>query len=91
MSRMADPGLVRTWKETLRRFETSGLSQRAFCEEEDLSLSTFSYWRRKLEPSQDPGEVRFIPLDFLHTGQEGVTLVVELPGGVVMRFSGLTQ
>ncbi len=25
----------------------SGLSQRAFCEREDISLATFSYWRGK--------------------------------------------
>ena len=38
MSRTADPELVAAWRETLRQFEASGLSQRAFCEAEDLSL-----------------------------------------------------
>jgi len=93
MSRATDSELVEAWRETLREFEASGLSQRAFCEAEDLSLSTFGYWRRKLEGMREPEEVRFFPLDFLKGGQggEGVNLVVELPGGVVMRFSGLAR
>lgn len=93
MSRTADPELVAAWRETLRQFEASGLSQRAFCEAEDLSLSTFGYWRRKLEGTREPQEVRFYPLEFLQGGREGegVNLVVELPGGVVMRFSGLAR
>ena len=55
-------------------------------------LTTFGYWRRELEGMREPQEVRFYPLDFLK-GQEGegVNLVVELPGGVVMRFSGLAR
>jgi hypothetical protein len=37
-------------------FVDSGLSQKAFCQREDLALSTFLFWKRRLA-SHEGGEV----------------------------------
>jgi len=34
------------WQQHFSRWQSSGLSQRAYCAREGLALSTFDYWRR---------------------------------------------
>jgi len=36
------------WQQLVSLQQSSGLTQKAFCEQEGLSLATFGYWRRKL-------------------------------------------
>ena len=36
------------WTELVHRYSELGVSQKSFCEQEGLKLSTFSYWCRKL-------------------------------------------
>lgn len=95
MARNSDPELAAAWQEVVDRFRTSGLSQRKFCEDEDLSLSTLGYWLRKLRGQAAAVELdktQFIRLiDALPPGTGPIGLVVELPGGVVLRFSGLSR
>lgn len=95
MARTSDPGLAAAWQEIVDRFRRSGLSQREFCEDEGLSTSTLSYWLRKLGSRSAPAELdtaQFIRLvDASPSGIEPLSLVVELPGGVVLRFSGLSR
>lgn len=95
MARNSDPGLAAAWQEVINRFRRSGLTQREFCEDEGLSTSTLSYWLRKLASRPAPAELdkaEFIRLiDASPTGSEPLGLVVELPGGVVLRFSGLSR
>lgn len=41
------------WTKRIQDFYSSGLSRKEWCQEHDLSLSTFSYWLRKqTEPTQ---------------------------------------
>lgn len=94
MARNSDPGLAAAWQEVVDRFRRSGLSQREFCQDEGLSTSTLSYWLRKLENRAAPelDKAQFIRLiDASPDGTEPLGLVVELPGGVVLRFSGLSR
>jgi hypothetical protein len=49
------------WKDQVLKFERSGLSAKAFCDQESLGLSTFFRWRRHLKESG--GEETFIPLE----------------------------
>lgn len=37
------------WREVMERWRESGLSQQAFCEQEQIKLTTFGYWRRELK------------------------------------------
>lgn len=95
MARISDPGLAAAWQEVVDRFRRSGLSQREFCQDEGLSTSTLSYWLRKLASRPAPAELdkaQFIRLiDASPSGGTEFSLVVELPGGVVLRYSGLHQ
>jgi len=49
------------WQEHVKTWRQSGLSQANYCKVRSLALSTFQYWRRKInEDSNDPP--RFYPL-----------------------------
>lgn len=37
------------WQQQIRNWKTSGLSQKQFCRRQSLALSTFSYWKRRIE------------------------------------------
>ena len=38
-----------TWRERMARWEHTGLSQQEFCDQEQIKLTTFGYWRRELK------------------------------------------
>jgi hypothetical protein len=49
------------WQEHIKAWRQSGLSQAHYCKARSLALSTFHYWRRKInQGSNDPP--RFFPL-----------------------------
>ncbi len=37
------------WSDTITSWKQSGLSQRAYCEQHQLALGTFAYWRGRLK------------------------------------------
>ncbi|MBI5752385.1 MAG: hypothetical protein HZA59_09615 [Hydrogenophilales bacterium] len=41
------------WQQHFTRWESSGLSRRAYCAREGLALSTFDYWRRQTRANAD--------------------------------------
>lgn len=49
------------WQQQVRNWKTSGLSQKQFCRRESLALSTFSYWKRRIEIPEAP-KIKFYPL-----------------------------
>lgn len=49
------------WQIHIRACEDSGLSQREYCRQHSLALSTFGYWRRKIKRSITD-QPRFYPL-----------------------------
>lgn len=56
------------WREAIRNWEKSGKSQAAFCRERRLTLSTFTYWRKRLVKSEEATS-RFYPLVVATSGQ----------------------
>lgn len=59
----------------IRRWESSGLSQRAFAEQEGVSYSAFQYWRRRLQddqadPPKEPG-IHLAPVRVVAGGPRG--------------------
>jgi hypothetical protein len=51
------------WQEQMDAWQASGLSQSRYCRENNLSMSTFNCWKRKLiglDPK--PKESKFVPL-----------------------------
>lgn len=52
------------WRGVLEKWSACGLSQRRFCEERGISLSTFCYWRRRLRERSESGATStFIPVE----------------------------
>ena len=77
------------WAELLDAQLRSGLSQRAFCEREGLSTSTFTLWRRRLKGSGLPVNRAEpwveLPISLPPTGR-GWELELDLGDGVVFRL-----
>jgi len=38
------------WQELVEAHGNSNLSQKAFCEQQGISIASFGYWKRKLKP-----------------------------------------
>ena len=76
------------WTETLRRFESSGLDTREFCRREDLALSSFQRWRRKLGSIGPTEFVELVPTTTSAAPATEWSLDVTLPNGVQLRFCG---
>jgi len=80
------------WQELIDEQADSGLSQRVFCQQKRLSLSTFSLWKRRLagsEPeqtgeSQDPSP--WIDLGDLGSGKSGWDIELDLGDGICLRL-----
>jgi hypothetical protein len=43
-----DKTKLQQWAQHLKDWESSGVTQRAYCEREGLKYSTFDYWRRQI-------------------------------------------
>ena len=72
------------WQQQIQAWTASGKSQKAFCEEMNLSYHRFGYWRRKF--CQDSAErtktTAFVPV----TRQlSATTLSLSLPNGLVIE------
>jgi len=83
------------WREIFDRFETSGLSQTAFCRREDLSKSSFTKWMARLAADLAPAaeSVPFVEISSAVSEPAAPSLgagelEVLLPGGVRIRWKG---
>lgn len=83
------------WKQLLAEFEQSGLTQKEFAAQKDVSLSTMQYWmykRAKLASKIDVNSPpRFLPVEVVSSpapkaraGDE--VLEAALRSGVIVRF-----
>ncbi len=79
------------WRERLSRFELSGLSMDAFCQQEEVGRSQFSQWLlalRGTSPREADAETRaaegpaFVPVTV-----RAQFLEILLPGGGLLRLS----
>jgi transcriptional regulator with XRE-family HTH domain len=75
------------WRQTLRRWRASGLSQAEFCRRRGIPVSRLSWWKRRLsgEAVGPPGE--FILLGVLQRPSQARRLEVVLGNGRRLRFS----
>jgi hypothetical protein len=53
MPHSSDPQKLGVWQVRFRRFSSSGLSVERFCAQERVSVASFYYWRKKLEPRSE--------------------------------------
>ena len=73
----------------IEKSQNSPLSQKAFCQQEDLALSTFAYWLKKYRRSQQTAD--FIPMKINERSSQKQSewCEIEFPGGIVIRIGGL--
>lgn len=50
------------WGETIHEHETSGLTQKEFCRQKQIKLSTFHYWKGRRKSLETPVEKGFIEI-----------------------------
>ena len=73
------------WQEHIATWQTSDLTQKAYCEAHGLRYSTFGYWVRKLRrpsPDRQKHVTGFVPVS-LSSVDGG--LVLALPNGLEIR------
>ena len=75
---------VGSWAELVAGHEESGLSVKEYCATQGISAASFYRWQKRLKQEEGVG---FSPIE-IETKPVG-GLVVELPGGVCLRFSEL--
>ena len=68
-----DPGKEQRWRQLIGQWQRSGLSVRAFCQRQHVTVPSFYAWRRRLQqrdcvahrsPAPDP--VTFLPVHVQH-------------------------
>ena len=67
------------WTKRIADWQSSGLSQGAFCEQHGLTYTTFVYWRgrlKKLEVRDDATPVNFFPVRLKQDNQNSLTLKI---------------
>lgn len=75
------------WHEILSRFGRSGLSARAFCARESLSLSSFHRWQKRLEA--EGNSPAFVPVVSSDDQMPAFwSIEIEMPDGGVIRVRG---
>ncbi len=75
------------WKEIISKWEQSGLKARPFCRREQIELSSFLRWQRKLDGSGD--ENGFVAVTTSSPPATLTwTLTISLPNGCELRFQG---
>ncbi len=80
------------WQQIIEEQLGSNLTQKAYCSEQGISLSTFTHWKRKLL-ANDPTEADASWIDLTHGLSElapppsGWKIELDLGNGVVLRLS----
>jgi hypothetical protein len=76
------------WQQQIDTWQSSGLSQNAYCREHGLRPNQLSYWKRKLakpivnhKPAAGEQASAFVPLHISHNAVTGNGLHLRLPNG----------
>lgn len=72
--------------ELLEAQHNSGLTQKAFCEANQISLATFAYWRRKAKEAAGGGDSAQSVVELQQPCLSiGAQVSVELPGQILIH------
>lgn len=89
-TKTAEPGVSKraVWQQRISAWQASGLSQKAWCEREQIPLSSLGYWRKRLRESESPSDEqlapRFIPVSL--TGSSA-PVTIRLGGSVTIEIA----
>lgn len=84
------------WKHIFTEQLESGMSQKDFCQSRNISIATFSSWKRKLRDRakntntsevKTPNDWIELPADFPQPApDQDWHMELELPGGIILRM-----
>ena len=74
------------WQRLITQQQSSHLSQKAYCQEHGLGLSTFQYWKRKLRTAGLPVTWLELPPAVDGSLVAGWDIELELGNGVCLRL-----
>lgn len=75
------------WREVLRRWESSGLSQAAFCRQRKIPIWRFTWWKKRLsEERRVQAGGLFVPVRVAPSPASSAELELTLRGGRLLRF-----
>ena len=74
------------WRELLRRWEASGLSQAAFCRQRRIPAWKFRWWKNRLSVAAAASGELFVPLRVAPTACSAWDMELAMRGGLVLRF-----
>ena len=77
-------GKAAFWRRHLAAWRDSGLSQAAYCRRQDISLSSFGYWRGKRDAV--PASPALLPLVVSPVPSSMDRIEVTLPNGLQVRL-----
>lgn len=72
----------------VEEWQDSGQTQKAFCAEQDISVSVFAYWLRRYRDQDTTPQAQasgFVPIRMAMS--DSAALEVVLPSGAVLRFA----
>ena len=72
------------WNKLIPEWESSGESQKSFCEKRQLNISTFTYWRGKL--NTDKKVVPQVKFGEMNIKPASPLLKLNLPNGVCLMI-----
>lgn len=78
------------WSSKISLWKASGLTQRAYCERENLRMTSFTYWRSrlKLAKQKSPEKPALVPVSVMPSGipSSKQMIIVKLSNGSVLEF-----
>ena len=69
----------------IEQWQESGKTQQLFCQEHDLTYTTFYYWLRGYRRQLD--ESSFLPVEI----SSGSHIEIRYPGGVILQLPAVTR
>jgi transposase-like protein len=64
----------------VERWQESGKTQQLFCQENNLTYTTFYYWLKRYRRGQD--ESSFLPVEI----SSGTNIEIRYPGGIILQL-----
>jgi len=75
------------WEHRISDWEQSGMSQRKYCTQNDISYSTFNYWRRKSSPKIK----QFAEVKIKDSIIDNSNITINLPNGIQLSVKQLNN
>lgn len=69
----------------IEQWQESGKTQQVFCQEHEVTFSTFYYWLKRYRRSMD--ESNFLPVEI----SSGSCIEIRYPGGVILQIPAATK